>query len=117
MLPAARQVTANEPSKQDRDCRERLHMLAPKDCSLKRSGPMLLHLRSFKEILGIPVLARTGPPACASRFRFIIENQQREREPNPDKPRKFILQMSKVEKKITTTELDWKKKIPPTGKE
>lgn len=117
MLPAARQVTANEPSKQDRDCGERLHTLAPKDCSLKRSGPMLLHLRSFKEILGIPVLARTGPPACASRFRFIIENRQREREPNPDKPRKFILQMSKVEKKNNNNRTRLEKKIPPTGKE
>lgn len=53
---------------------------------------------SCKEILGIPGLARTGPPAGASWFRFIIEKGQQEQGPNPDKPRKFILQISKVEK-------------------
>lgn len=59
---------------------------------------MLLSLLNFKEILGTPGLARTGPPAGASGFRFITENGQREKGPNPDKPRKFILQISKVEK-------------------
>lgn len=59
---------------------------------------MGLYLLSSKEIQGIPGLARTGPPAGASQFRFIIENGQREQGPNPDKPRKFILQINEVEK-------------------
>lgn len=55
---------------------------------------------SCKEILGTPGLERTGLPAGASWFRFIIEEGQREQGPNPDKPRKFILQISKVEKQL-----------------
>lgn len=37
MLPGAGQVTANEPSKRDRDCRESQNTWAPTDHSLKRS--------------------------------------------------------------------------------
>lgn len=48
----------------------------------KRLGPELLDFLSFQKILGIPVPVRTGPPACATPFRFIIENRQ----PDPDEP-------------------------------